>query len=107
MWCWLVKNGIGGKTIAEAKAALTFDEYQIWAAYIKKYGALTIEDILDRGFALQAHLICVSKKIKINNRIPTVDDFMMRKPKEEVAPVCTDVNVAFSFLKGLKKRDGN
>ncbi|WP_369826767.1 phage tail protein [Pantoea sp. ICBG 1758] len=33
-------NGIGGKTIAEAKESLSRPEYQLWALYRHKYGSL-------------------------------------------------------------------
>lgn len=33
-------NGIGGKTIEEAKRTITYDEYVDWCLYRKKYGCL-------------------------------------------------------------------
>ncbi|EON4588600.1 phage tail protein [Escherichia coli] len=33
-------NGIGGRTIAEAQARLSFPEYRLWLQYRQKYGSL-------------------------------------------------------------------
>jgi len=40
LWCELVLNGIGGTTIAEAQATLTWDEFLTWASYRAKRGSL-------------------------------------------------------------------
>ncbi|AUZ69092.1 phage tail protein [Citrobacter freundii complex sp. CFNIH6] len=40
MWCELVLNGIGGRTISEAQERLSFLEFQQWVQYRQKYGSL-------------------------------------------------------------------
>ncbi|PCQ44887.1 phage tail protein, partial [Citrobacter freundii] len=40
MWCELVLNGIGGRTISEAQERLSFLEFQQWIQYRQKYGSL-------------------------------------------------------------------
>lgn len=40
MWHELVLNGVGGRTIAEAKLRITHDEYLSWLAYMQKRGSL-------------------------------------------------------------------
>ena len=39
-FCELVINGIGGRTIAEAKANISNPELMLWRSYRKKYGSL-------------------------------------------------------------------
>ncbi|MFW1997300.1 hypothetical protein ACG904_20510 [Acinetobacter guillouiae] len=39
-WCELVINGIGGRTITEAKANISNPELMLWRSYRKKYGSL-------------------------------------------------------------------
>ena len=41
-WCELVINGIGGRTIAEAKQRITRQEYLIWRAFRQKRGSLFV-----------------------------------------------------------------
>ena len=43
-------HGIGGRTIAEAKERLTYDEFVSWAAYIRKRGTLHFGMRLEIGF---------------------------------------------------------
>jgi hypothetical protein len=50
-------HGIGGSTVAEAKENITAEEFNAWAAYIRKHGSLNITRRLDWGFALIASLI--------------------------------------------------
>lgn len=40
MWHELVLNGIGGNSIAEAKATLSYAEVLAWVAYRDKHGSL-------------------------------------------------------------------
>ena len=57
MWHELVLSGIGGRTIAEAKANITPAEYADWVTYINQFGPLNTNRRLEFGFALLAHLI--------------------------------------------------
>lgn len=100
-WCELVAAGIGGRTIAEAKQALTMHEAKVWRLYREKNGTLNSNYLLDRGFALLAHLVSVGHQIKVGKEIPSVESLMMQPKVEE--SVCVDVNQVFGFLKGLKK----
>ena len=40
MWHELVRHGIGGRTVAEAKLRMSHDEWLSWLAYLRKYGSL-------------------------------------------------------------------
>lgn len=51
IWHELVQAGIGGRTIAEAKSALTLPEFFSWCRYISKYGTLHMGMRVDRAVA--------------------------------------------------------
>lgn len=78
-------NGIGGKTIAEAKNNLTIQEAREWAEYVRVNGSLNIGKRLEWGFALVAHLIALSGKIKISGQDPTMDHFMPHKKQKPIS----------------------
>jgi hypothetical protein len=47
-----VLNGIGGRTIAEAKERITHDEFVAWVGYIRKRGTLNVGLRLEVGLGL-------------------------------------------------------
>ena len=96
----MVSAGIGGATIAEAKQSLTMDEAWEWKRYRDKHGTLNTNYLIDRGFAMLAHFVCIAHGIKIGNDIPTMQELMFHPKKED--EVCVNVQDAFGFLKGLK-----
>lgn len=49
--------GVGGKTVAEAKEAVSYAEFRGWLAYRQKFGPLDERLRMDRGFAVVATLI--------------------------------------------------
>ncbi|MFW1755999.1 MULTISPECIES: hypothetical protein [Acinetobacter] len=49
-WCELVINGIGGRTIAEAKANISNPELMLWRSYRKKYGSLFFGRRIEQAF---------------------------------------------------------
>lgn len=57
-------NGIGGRTIAEAKQRLTYHEALDWFAFIRKRGTLNVGMRLEALFAQQSVLICSAAGIK-------------------------------------------
>jgi len=66
-----VLNGVGGRTVEEAKETLSFAEAQAWSAYMRKRGSLNVGMRLEYGFALIAR--------SINNALgghATMRDFM-------------------------------
>jgi hypothetical protein len=54
VWCELVLNGIGGRTIEEAQRRVSYAEFLTWVEYRKKRGSLHSGLRMDRGFALLA-----------------------------------------------------
>ena len=44
-------NGIGGRTIEEAKERMSFTEAQQWSAYMERRGSLHVGTRLEWGFA--------------------------------------------------------
>lgn len=69
-------HGIGGNTIAKAKENISLDEARRWADYIARHGSLNVARHIERGFALLSHLTCVSGKIKIDGKIPSMESLM-------------------------------
>jgi len=49
-----VLNGVGGRTIAEAKERMTYQEALAWGLYIDRYGSLHAGRRLEAGSALIA-----------------------------------------------------
>tara|TARA_A100000171_G_scaffold32628_1_gene30990 strand:+ start:231 stop:491 length:261 start_codon:yes stop_codon:yes gene_type:complete len=49
-----VLAGVGGRTIAEAKQALSYREVQQWMAYMRKRGTLAMQRRMEWPFALLA-----------------------------------------------------
>ncbi|KAF0804933.1 phage protein [Alcanivorax xiamenensis] len=52
MWHELVLHGVGGRTIAEAKERLTYEEARSWFAYIQKRGSLHFGRRLEQIIAM-------------------------------------------------------
>lgn len=77
-WCELVINGIGGRTIAEAQANISYPELSVWRAYRQKYGSLflgrRLEQVVGR---LHADYVALTIRKDVD-----VYDFMLH----EVAP---------------------
>ncbi|MCG7754907.1 phage tail assembly protein T, partial [Flavihumibacter cheonanensis] len=56
-WHDLVLNGIGGRTVEEAKERMSYAEAQQWSAYMQRRGSLHVGMRLEWGFALIAAAI--------------------------------------------------
>lgn len=77
-------NGIGGRTIAEAKLRLSYSEALDWFAFIRKRGTLNLGMRLEALFAQQAILICNAAGIKKQGGgIFTMHDFMPHADEPE------------------------
>lgn len=50
-------NGVGGRTVAEAKERLSYAEALDWSEYLRKRGSLNVGLRLEAGFALIAATI--------------------------------------------------
>ena len=96
-WCELVINGIGGRTIAEAKRRITRQEFLTWRAYRQKRGSLFIGRRIEQGFGnLMAHYT----RFKVDNDTDVnALDFM---PHEEVP----ETTFEEERMKALRKKSG-
>lgn len=83
-------NGIGGRTIAEAKETLSLPEFKMWAIYRNKYGSL------NPGLRTEWASGVVSSVIANTNRDPKTpafkptdftQHFTDEKPEEEEGPI--------------------
>jgi len=59
-----VLNGIGGRTVAEAKRNISCAEFWQWCAYIEKRGSLNPSLRLERAIARLAQLFLQSQGVK-------------------------------------------
>ncbi|WP_338136973.1 phage tail assembly protein T [Pseudomonas lactis] len=75
-------NGIGGRTIAEAKANLTYNEALSWMAYVEQNGSLNLGLKLEKGFALLATILN-----NVHGGKASFEDFLPQRgePEEEAA----------------------
>lgn len=78
----LVLNGVGGRTVKEAKEIMTHEESLLWAQYISKRGSLNLGRRMDRGFAMLSKWL-----LTVNGHKATIDDFLPKSEhaKEEAA----------------------
>jgi hypothetical protein len=51
-----VLNGVGGRTVAEAQARMTWPEFVSWRAYRRKRGSLNVGMRVEAGFGMLAAL---------------------------------------------------
>lgn len=73
-------NGIGGRTIEEAKKNISYHEFILWLQYRHKRGSFNLGMRVERGAALNA---CVYLNAKSLNHKYSLYDFM---PNEEAPP---------------------
>ena len=71
-------NGVGGRTVAEAKERMSFAEALDWQTYIERRGSLNLGMRMEAGFALLAAMIS-----RANGGTATVDDFMPHLESQE------------------------
>jgi hypothetical protein len=91
-----VLNGIGGRTIEEAKERITHAEFVSWYAYIKKRGTLNVGLRLEMGFAMLAQVT--------NNSMGGKSKFEDFMPKREEEPEkAASIGEVFSLLKSKSK----
>lgn len=68
--------GVGGKTIAEAKEAMSYAEFAAWLAYRRKRGPLHLAVRMDHGFALIATMVNhgLGGKAEMSDFLPYADE---------------------------------
>jgi DNA-binding transcriptional regulator LsrR (DeoR family) len=75
-----VLNGIGGRTVEEAKQRITPAEFSQWVAFINQFGSINPNRRMELGFAMIAQ--------QINNALggqKTMADFMPHHKPEHSA----------------------
>lgn len=78
----MVIAGIGGKTIEEAKRAMSTTEFASWVAYRNKYGPFDVRRHLEHGFAMVTYMVAQGIPQKAGARRPKFEDFLPSRPKE-------------------------
>lgn len=91
VWHELVLAGVGGRTVAEAKEAISLPEFQAWMAYRAEHGPLHLAERLEWVGALIAHTVASTIPRKRGARAPKFEDFLpqRRKPEDET-PITLD-----------------
>lgn len=89
-------NGVGGRTIAEAKENISHREAIAWSQYRNKHGSLHLGQRIELSIALLAVALFKSQGLKAE-----LKDFMpnAEKPVEKFA----DIGEVFGLFKKLKK----
>lgn len=75
-------NGIGGRTIEEARERMSHAEAVDWMAYMKKRGSLNTGARIELGFALLAALV-----VKAMGGRAQMQDFMTSPEEDEEATI--------------------
>lgn len=94
-WCELVINGIGGRTIEEAKTRISPEEYAIWKAYRIKRGSLFFGRRIEQSIGGFSAIYMSGKGVK------DVDPYSFM-PHEESQPE-EAISVDDAMEKGLGK----
>jgi hypothetical protein len=72
-------NGIGGRTIAEAKQNMTYTEARHWAQYMRRRGGLNIAERVEQSAAL----LCATAAQLMGNKKAKVDDFLPNRESDD------------------------
>ncbi|MDD0985809.1 phage tail assembly protein T [Pseudomonas shahriarae] len=88
-------NGIGGRSVAEAKASLSYTEVLSWMAYVEQNGPLNLGLKIERGIALLATILNNVHGGKAN-----FDDFMPKRGEPEEEASAQDL---FALLQSVKR----
>lgn len=90
-------NGIGGRTIAEAKANLTYNEWLSWMAYVEQNGTLNPGLRMERGFALLSTILN-----NVHGGKADFDDFLPKRG-EVVDEAESSAQDLFRLLQSVKR----
>lgn len=89
--------GVGGRTIAEAKARVSYDEALKWFDYLERNGTVSLGARIERGFAMLATVINNAHGGKAKMK-----DFMIFTKQEDDEMT---IESAFLVLKAASKRE--
>lgn len=107
-----MSSGIGGKTVQEAKANMSYRESRNWLYFFKEKGstssAVQTQALMDKIDFVGAK-ICWAVMIAAGNKKATIEMFLPErlnpnkaKVPDENAPVA-DIKTVFNFLKSVSK----
>jgi hypothetical protein len=92
-----VLNGIGGRSIAEAKASLTYPEAISWMTYVRQTGSLNLGKRIEQGFALLATVLN-----RVNGGSAELSDFLPNRDLEP-EPVVGTADDIMRLLQSVKR----
>lgn len=75
--------GVGGRTVAQARANLSWPEVQAWMRYREKHGPLWHGARLEQGFALVAHTVASGIPRNKGTKGPKFKDFLPRRATQD------------------------
>ncbi|MCK8669302.1 hypothetical protein M1M11_30945 [Pseudomonas azerbaijanoccidens] len=90
-------NGIGGRSIAEAKARLTYPEAISWMSYVRQTGSLNLGKRIEQGFALLATVLN-----RANGGSAELSDFLPIRDVEQESVVGTADDI-MRLLQSVKR----
>ncbi len=97
-------NGIGGRTVAEAKQRMDYAEFVSWCRYREKYGSLHLGMRFDRGIARIAAFL--GNLWIRKSRFKEVDFSPYDKAiKDSQTPEPNSIEAAFGLLRGISEKN--
>lgn len=81
VWHELVLNGVGGRTIAEAKDNMTVAEFNQWIVYRQKRGSLNLGRRIEQAVGISSSLLASLNGSKNHKTM----DFMPHEDKQQSA----------------------
>lgn len=90
-------NGIGGRSIAEAKANLTYPEAISWMSYVRQTGSLNLGKRIEQGFALLATVLN-----RVNGGSAELSDFLPSRDLNSEPAVATADDI-MRLLQSVKR----
>lgn len=96
-------NGVGGRTIEEARLRMTYREFLIWRSYVDKYGSLNAGKRLDWTISKTASIFGGAQFKFAGGRTPVPNDFTAFPvvQEDEELPVEDTVAGVASLLSSL------
>lgn len=92
-------NGIGGKTIEEAKERMTYDEFLYWVSYRQKFGSLNPGRRTD--LAVARLCVLVARAASVTDQAGNYfrfEDFLPQEDQEESPEFATDDDIIKAFM---------
>ncbi len=90
-------NGIGGRTIAEAKECMSQSEAVAWSRYIRRYGSLNTGTRIEQSIALLCVALLRSQGVEAD-----IKNFMPHTEKPE--PKTADIASVFNMFRAIQKQ---